>query len=219
MPPLRPKTPKKGKSGLLKASCARGGPAKYAKKIRQIKEERRKEGKPDEPYRITLDPIEPPEREGAEEPQPDRGSPVPPQKPGTRADPYRSPGKPAAEKASEPLPPLARADSGNPPQKPPSEQPAEPMPAVARADSADSAGYGEDFEATGSAPHTAHNANSSNQSKAGESDGIYDDDDEDFESYTSKQIRQHAEADTEGRSSARAGASATVPGGSRPESK
>ena len=205
MPPIRPKTPKHGKSGLLKASCARGGPAKYARRIRLIKEQRSQQGKPDEPYRITLDPIDPE----------DRGDPAPavqssPGKPGTKADPYHSPGKPSLGQPV--LDPAPVSSTGRSDDKKPK--------VIAREGSTSSADYGDDFEATEDvASAVSHVAQ---ESKAGESDGIYDDDDEDFESYTSKQIMQHAANNDDRKASGRAGASATPHGGndpSRPSSK
>lgn len=215
-PPLRPKTPKNGKSGLLKASCARGGPAKYARRIRLIKEQRDQQGKPAEPYRITLDPIDPE----------NRGDPSPsvkpsPGKPGTQADPYRSPGKPILE----PVPRTSSggADAADPTVTVPEGRTssgvadATPLTVIAPEGSTGSADYGDDFEATGDA--VSHHAQ---DSKTGESDGIYDDDDEDFESYTSKQIMQHAANNDDRKASGRAGASATPHGGndpSRPVSK
>lgn len=290
---MRPKTPKKGKSGILKAYCARGGPVKYAKQIKLIKEERRKEGKSDEPYRIKLAPIESSER--SKRPSTSQSSPP---KPGTRADPYQSPGKPKAVVTPSPLELIApihsehsvtsarddgdidaareerevisEEENRSPDPPAPGESTLEEQPAhdyIQVDQSAVSGGYGEDFEPAGSGaneervqsarqpgadlvgadePHAPVGVESStisgdygedfeasgpganegsskfSMSKTGESDGIYDDDDEDFESYTSKQIRQHAEADGEGRQSARPGASATVYGGtdsSRPLSK
>ena len=171
-PHIRPKTPKHGKSVVLKASCARGGPRKYAQRIREIKAKRQKDGRPDEPYRLQLDPI----KHSA-----DRDSTAlntSPPKPGTKVDPYRSSPVVLSTAKSESEPALAQPSTG-------------------------SASYGEDFEDNGAAPQAAEGTANS---KEEESDGIYDDNDEDFESYTSKQIQEHT-AKNATKSSSRPGAS------------
>jgi hypothetical protein len=159
---------------------------RYAKYIREINSKKRKKEQEEqwaaESCRLTLDPIDADPANSPHSPASTLSMSVSPQKPGTKKDPYAStsPVKPIPEK---PVPGLVEEKS------PPEAAAAEP--------SVGEASYGEDFEDVvegGGINGGKEPSVGGGQLKAEESsgDGIYDDDDEDFESYTSKKIEQHA---------------------------
>jgi hypothetical protein len=220
---MRPKTPKTGKSGLLKANCARGGPVKYAKHVREINERKRNGGsKPsEEPYRLTLDPIE---REVTPALPPPSSAPSSPQKAGTKKDPYapNSPGK-ASAPSSPGKPSPSKREPEPAPEPTPVEEKSSEKVAVQAEPSVGEDSYGQDFEDVAEEANGGSGGGGGGGQAGGSlGDGIYDDDDEDFESYTSNQIQQHAANNEEGKASARPGATVhygSNDGAVRPPSK